>query len=136
MERKTINTSSVPTSMYIVEKNYINRLRENDENVIDSKITQLYYGPVLTVELNGMEFNYFAPVLPDESLKDSSTAAFANGMFCELDFRHMIPCSDKVLTVGKYDPERTNFFISNHDMLKAFALETYRNVCLSFSCNQ
>ena len=136
MKRKNINNSSVPVNMYIIEKNYIDYLRREDENVIDPETTQLYYGPVLTVDLNGMEINYFAPVLPDESLKNASTVAFANGIFCELDFRHMIPCSEKWLSEGKYDSERTNFFISNHEMLKSFALETYRNVCLSFSRNE
>lgn len=122
--------------IFNVDAKYINYLRERDKNVIAPDITNLYYGPVMTLQRNGKEINFYVPVVNNTEIEPVSTAAFANGIFCELDFRHMIPCSEKWLSEGKYDSERTNFFISNHEMLKSFALETYRNVCLSFSRNE
>lgn len=128
MERKIMNESTIPANVYAVEKNYIDFLRKRDENVIDPQITQRYYGPVLTVERDGKEIDYFAPILPDETLKSASLTHLINGVFCEIDLRHMIPCSEKSLSTGEYNAERTQFFMTNHDLIKAYALETYRDI--------
>ena len=124
----TMNTNT-KIDIFNVDAKYINYLREREKNVIAPDITNLYYGPVMTLQRNGKEINFYVPIVNNTEMEQVSTAAFANGIFCELDFRHMIPCSDKVLNVGVYDNERVSFFKNNHEMLTAFATNVYRNVC-------
>lgn len=93
----------MPYGMYCVDKNYIDHMKERQPKFIASEITDLYVGPVLTVD---EEWGFYAPVTPKPD--DSDRMFIAEGAVVAgfVHVREMIPCCQKILTrVTESTPE-------------------------------
>lgn len=85
----------MPYGMYRVDKDYIDYMRERQPKIIASEITDLYVGPVLTVD---EEWGFYAPVTP--KLDESDKMFIAEGAVIAgfVHVREMIPCWERILT--------------------------------------
>ena len=85
--------------MYRVNKWYIRYLKKHKPWVPDPKLTNLYVGPVLTVD---GKWGFYAPVT--QKLNDRIFVSEDGAISGFVHVKKMIPCTDKVL---KPDTKRT-----------------------------
>lgn len=116
----------VPYGMYYVDKEYINSLREKEPRIIDPEVTNLYCGPVLSVD---DVWGFYAPVLSmpdyvDGELflsKDMAVSGFVYVL-------KMIPCCAKFLTACTENTPESEFCLNaeNMELMEWMAEEAYK----------
>lgn len=93
----------MPYGMYRVDKKYIDHMKARQPKFIASEITDLYVGPVLTVD---EEWGFYAPVIPKPGGGDMMFIADGAVIAGFVHVREMIPCWQKILTrVTESTPE-------------------------------
>lgn len=85
----------MPYGMYRVDREYIAYLKERQPKIIDPEITDLYVGPVVTVD---EEWDFYAPVTPKPDAGDKMFIAEGVVVAGFVHVREMIPCCQKILT--------------------------------------
>lgn len=85
----------MPYGMYRVDKEYIGHMKEQQPKIIDPEITDLYVGPVVTVN---EEWGFYAPVTPKPEGGDKIFIADGAVIAGFVHVREMIPCCQKILT--------------------------------------
>ena len=85
--------------MYRVDRKYIKKLKKRVPWIIDPKLTDLYVGPVLTVDET---WSFYAPVTA--KLEDRIFVSEDGALSGFVHVKRMIPCWSKVL---KSDAEST-----------------------------
>lgn len=125
------NKPTIPFGIYRISKECLEHFKAQNSYLFNPEQT-LYCGPVLTdySEKHNRYVNFFVPIIknPDypELYKFNGTAdAVINGVFGELDFRRMIPCTERFLTAEENETERLNFYTKERKMLEAFAKQEY-----------
>ena len=94
----------MPYGMYRVDKEYIDHMKSRQPKIIDPKITDLYVGPVITVDA---EWSFYAPVTPKPDNSDKMFIAEGAVVAGFVHVREMIPCCQKILTRDtENSPER------------------------------
>lgn len=110
--------------MYRIDKKFIEHMKNRIEWIIDPALTDLYVGPVLTVD---EKWSFYAPVTskPDGSDKffigkDKSIAGFVH-------VRKMIPCRRELLRRDRKSSPESRFCMSedNRRIIKAAAQLLY-----------
>lgn len=94
----------MPYGMYRVDKAYIDHMKERQPKLIASEVTDLYVGPVVTVD---EEWGFYAPVTPKPDDSDKMFIAEGAVVAGFVHVREMIPCCQKILTRDtENSPER------------------------------
>lgn len=114
----------MPYGMYRVDKNYINHMKERQPKLIASEVTDLYVGPVVTVD---EEWGFYAPVTskPDDSDKMFIAEGAVVAGFVHV--REMIPCWQKILTRVTENTPESEFCMKeeNRRMIELIAAVLY-----------
>lgn len=123
------HTQPMPYGMYFIDKSYIDELRKHEPKIIGSDVTNLYCGPVLSVN---DEWAFYAPVLsmPDYVngelflSKDMAVSGFVH--VCK-----MIPCCTKVLTAFTGATPESEFCMKseNRQLIEWVAKIAYEERC-------
>ena len=113
------NRPKTTFNLYEIDKEFLAFLKTKDKNVLDSKDCNLYCGPVFTVK----NTNFYVPVLLEQKSENEENILidFVNGKLAYLDFNHMIPCRDKLLTKTTDKSAQKNFCLNNRELIEKCA---------------
>ncbi len=94
---KATTPSSIPFGVYNIKRKYLEGLKENVHENIDTECN-LYCGPVFSANCERGPFAFFVPIDPIYKTLTCFGSTFDNGVFAEIfDFKRMIPCTTNCL---------------------------------------
>lgn len=110
--------------MYCVDKEYIAQMRERATWIIDPKLTNLYVGPVLTVDET---WGFYAPVTSKPDGGDESFIGEGGVIAGFVHVCHMIPCWSEVLRCDTESSPESEFCMNedNRRFIEAAAQLIY-----------
>lgn len=114
----------MPYGMYRVKKDYIAYMKERQPKIIAPEITDLYVGPVLTVD---EEWGFYAPVTPKPDESDKMFIAEGAVIAGFVHVREMIPCREEILTRDTESTPEREFCMKeeNRRMIELLASALY-----------
>lgn len=129
----SIEKSAIPFGIYRINKTYLKHFKTQNPYLFNPEQT-LYCGSVLTdysVKHNRY-VDFFVPIIqkidyPELYKFNGTVDAVINGVFGELDFRRMIPCTERFLTIEENETERLDFYIKERKMLETIAKQVHDN---------
>lgn len=114
----------MPYGMYRVDKDYIDYMKERQPKFIASEITELYVGPVLTID---EEWGFYAPVTPKPDESDKMFIAEGAVVAGFVHVREMMPCCERILTRDTESTPESEFCMKeeNRRMIELMAEVLY-----------
>lgn len=90
---KSTEKCDIPFGVYHVNHDFIQSLRENEQNIIAPEINDVYCGPVYHAVCDRGVFGFFVPIdVPEYESANVFAALFMEGEYAGvIDFKKMIP---------------------------------------------